>query len=255
MKLFPVHSEEETRTKTVTVKGQTDEREYKVPFTSRMKVAEGDFVYRGQQLTEGSIDPKELLRITNSLTVLTYMLAEIQRVYRQQGVDINDKHVEVLLRQMMRKVRVLDPGASDLLPGNLMDIGDFEDANAETIRTGQQPATCQPVLLGITKAALETKSFLSAASFQETTKVLTDAAISGKKDQLLGLKENVIIGKIIPAGTGVPRYRKMEPDKLTPSKVTEIPMDMDLDFESDLGSGHHLQTVSAPIQSDYHGMP
>lgn len=250
-----VHSEEETRTKTVTVKGQTDEREYKVPFTSRMKVAEGDFVYRGQQLTEGSIDPKELLRITNSLTVLTYMLAEIQRVYRQQGVDINDKHVEVLLRQMMRKVRVLDPGASDLLPGNLMDIGDFEDANAETIRTGQQPATCQPVLLGITKAALETKSFLSAASFQETTKVLTDAAISGKKDQLLGLKENVIIGKIIPAGTGVPRYRKMEPDKLTPSKVTEIPMDMDLDFESDLGSGHHLQTVSAPIQSDYHGMP
>lgn len=243
--------EEETRTKTVTVKGETDEREYKVPYTARMKVSEGDLIERGAQLTEGSIDPKELLRITNSLTVENYMLAEIQRVYRQQGVDINDKHVEVLLRQMMRKVRVLDPGASDLLPGHLMDIGEFEDANEEIIKTGQQPATCQPVLLGITKAALETKSFLSAASFQETTKVLTDAAISGKRDELLGLKENVIIGKIIPAGTGVGRYRHMEPEKLGVEQVVEVPAHEPSDNENPA----EIATITKPIDENYSGMP
>ncbi|AMB99253.1 DNA-directed RNA polymerase subunit beta' [Aerococcus urinaehominis] len=202
------------RSKSVTVKGITDTREYKVPYTARMKVAEGDTIERGGQITEGSIDPKELLEITDTLSVQKYMLSEVQKVYRMQGVDINDKHVEVMVRQMLRKVRVLDPGATELLPGTLMDIGDFTDANREVLKSGEIPATARPVLLGITKAALETNSFLSAASFQETTKVLTDAAIRGKRDELLGLKENVIIGKIIPAGTGMARYRHMEPKKI-----------------------------------------
>ncbi|MCZ0717940.1 DNA-directed RNA polymerase subunit beta' [Aerococcus kribbianus] len=214
-----VNIDEAARTKTVNVKGQVDEREYKIPYTARLKVEEGDQVARGQQLTEGSIDPKELLRVTDSLTVQTYLLAEVQRTYRMQGVDINDKHVEVMIRQMMRKVRVLDPGNTDLLPGKLLDLGDFTDANAEVIRQGLTPATARPVLLGITKAALETNSFLSAASFQETTKVLTDAAIRGKRDNLLGLKENVIIGKIIPAGTGMNKYRKMQPKKINEDLV------------------------------------
>ncbi|WP_268246153.1 DNA-directed RNA polymerase subunit beta' [Aerococcus sanguinicola] len=216
-----INQNEATREKTVNVKGVTDEREYVVPYTARMLVEVGDTIKRGDRLTEGSIDPKELLHITDALTVQTYMLSEIQRVYRMQGVDINDKHVEVMLRQMLRKVRVLDPGATDLLPGKLMDLEDFSKENAEAIKTGSIPATAQPVLLGITKAALETNSFLSAASFQETTKVLTDASIRGKRDNLLGLKENVIIGKIIPAGTGMARYRYMEPKKLGEVPTTE----------------------------------
>jgi DNA-directed RNA polymerase subunit beta' len=176
-----------------------------------MKVAEGDFVHRGQPLTEGSIEPKSLLRVRDVLSVETYLLREVQKVYRMQGVEIGDKHIEVMVRQMLRKVRVMDPGSTDILPGTLMDISDFEDRNRAVINAGEVPATARPVLLGITKASLETNSFLSAASFQETTRVLTDAAIRGKKDSLLGLKENVIIGKIIPAGTGMARYRKMEP--------------------------------------------
>jgi DNA-directed RNA polymerase subunit beta' len=199
------------RSKEVTIKGITDTRTYTVPYTSRMKVAEGDFVHRGDPLTEGSIEPKELLRVRDVLSVETYLLREVQKVYRMQGVEIGDKHIEVMVRQMLRKVRVMDPGSTPILPGTLMDIADFEDQNRAIITAGEVPATARPVLLGITKASLETNSFLSAASFQETTRVLTDAAIRGKKDPLLGLKENVIIGKIIPAGTGMARYRKMEP--------------------------------------------
>jgi DNA-directed RNA polymerase subunit beta' len=199
------------RSKEVTVKGITDTRTYTIPYTARMKVAEGDFVHRGQPLTEGSIEPKSLLRVRDVLSVETYLLREVQKVYRMQGVEIGDKHIEVMVRQMLRKVRVMDPGSTDILPGTLMDISDFEDRNRAVINAGEVPATARPVLLGITKASLETNSFLSAASFQETTRVLTDAAIRGKKDSLLGLKENVIIGKIIPAGTGMARYRKMEP--------------------------------------------
>ena len=226
-----IEEDEASRTKTVFVKGMTDSREYKVPYTARMNVAEGDTVHRGQQLTEGSIDPKDLLRVTNTLTVETYMLDEVQRVYRSQGVDINDKHVEVMVRQMLRKVRVLDPGSTDLLPGKLMDTADFTDANTQAIRSGELPATARPVLLGITKAALETNSFLSAASFQETTKVLTDAAIRGKEDHLLGLKENVIIGKIIPAGTGMARYREMEPKKIGDTQQLIYGEEADVDTE------------------------
>ena len=204
-----------TRVKEVTIKGETDTRTYQVPFTARMKVAEGDLIDRGAPLTEGSIEPKHLLQVCDVLTVENYLLREVQRVYRMQGVEIGDKHIEVMVRQMLRKVRVMDPGDTDILPGTLMDIADFKDRNYEAIISGRTPATSRPVLLGITKASLETNSFLSAASFQETTRVLTDAAIRGKKDHLLGLKENVIIGKIIPAGTGMPRYRNMEPKEVT----------------------------------------
>lgn len=200
-----------TRQKEVTVQGKTDTRTYTVPFTARMKVAVGSEIHRGQPLTEGSIDPKHLLQVRDVLSVENYLLREVQRVYRMQGVEIGDKHIEVMVRQMLRKVRVMDPGDTEILPGTLLDIADFKDQNYKTLVAGGTPATSRPVLLGITKASLETNSFLSAASFQETTRVLTDAAIRGKKDPLLGLKENVIIGKIIPAGTGMAKYRNMEP--------------------------------------------
>ncbi len=214
-----ITEEAATRKKEVTVKGETDTRTYEVPFTARMHVEVGDFIHRGTPLTEGSIQPKHLLQVRDTLSVETYLLAEVQKVYRSQGVEIGDKHVEVMVRQMLRKVRVMDAGDTDLLPGTLMDIADFEQANQQILFDGGVPATSRPVLMGITKASLETNSFLSAASFQETTRVLTDAAIRGKKDPLLGLKENVIIGKIIPAGTGMARYRNLEPL----AKVAETP--------------------------------
>lgn len=198
-------------TKDITVQGETDTRTYSVPFTARIKVQEGDYVHRGDPLTGGSIDPKQLLKVRDRLSTETYMLSEIQRVYRSQGVEVADKHMEVMVRQMLRKVRIMDPGDTDILPGTLLDIADFKRRNYKTLIAGGIPATSRPVLLGITKAALETNSFLSAASFQETTRVLTDAAIRGKNDPLLGLKENVIIGKTIPAGTGMAKYRHMEP--------------------------------------------
>ncbi len=202
------------RTKDVTVKGETDTRTYTLPITARMRVAEGDFIHRGTALNEGSIDPKELIRVRDVLSTETYLLAEVQKVYRMQGIDLLDKHVEIMIRQMMRKVRVMDPGDTDMLPGQLMDIGQFREGNYKTLAAGNIPATARPVILGITKAALETNSFLSAASFQETTRVLTDAAIRGKNDPLVGLKENVIIGKIIPAGTGMSTYRNIKPKEV-----------------------------------------
>ncbi|WHZ32624.1 DNA-directed RNA polymerase subunit beta' [Desemzia incerta] len=209
--VISIEDKQAERIKEVTIKGATDTRTYTVPYTSRMQVAEGDIVQRGQALIQGSIDPKELIDISDVLTVENYMLAEVQKVYRMQGVEIGDKHIEVMVRQMLRKVRVLDPGDTDLLPGAKIDIAEFTEENKAVLTTGGLPATSRPVLLGITKASLETNSFLSAASFQETTRVLTDAAIRGKRDPLLGLKENVIIGKIIPAGTGMRKYRKMDP--------------------------------------------
>ena len=220
---------ESDRSRDITVKGVTDTRTYNVPYTSRLKVAEGDSVERGQALTEGSIDPKELLRVTDVLTVENYLLREVQAVYRGQGVEIGDKHVEVMVRQMLRKVRVMDPASTDILPGALLDISDFAKANTNAIQAGEVPATARPVLMGITKAALETKSFISAASFQETTRVLTDAAIRGKKDALLGLKENVTIGKLIPAGTGMTRYRKLETNIQPPVVEAE---DEDIELEN-----------------------
>ncbi|MCT3031103.1 DNA-directed RNA polymerase subunit beta' [Pediococcus parvulus] len=220
------------RSKEVTIKGETDTRTYTLPITARMKVAEGDFIHRGSALNEGSIDPKELLKVRDVLSTENYLLREIQRVYRMQGVEILDKHIEIMVRQMLRKIRVMDPGDTDVLPGTLLDINDFKDANYKTLIAGGIPATARPVLLGITKAALETNSFLSAASFQETTRVLTDAAIRGKNDPLVGLKENVIIGKIIPAGTGMPDYRKIIP-KTVGGKVAEPKSLSDVEKEMD----------------------
>ena len=187
---------------------------YKVPFGSRIKVKDGQIVEAGDVLTEGSINPHELLKIKGKYGVQDYLLKEVQRVYRLQGVDINDKHIEVIIRQMMRRVKVEDPGETDLLPGGLIDVFVFEEKNAMAVAAGKKPAKARPVLLGITKASLVTESFLSAASFQETTRVLTEAALKGKVDSLLGLKENVIIGKLVPTGTGVSRYRNLKIDFL-----------------------------------------
>lgn len=199
--------------KEITIQGDVETRKYQAPYNARLKVIEGDNVERGQVLTEGSIDPKQLLKVKDVSTVQEYLLKEVQKVYRMQGVEIGDKHIEVMVRQMLRKVRVIEAGDTDLLPGSLLDIHQFAEANADAVMNGKNPATCRPVILGITKASLETESFLSAASFQETTRVLTDAAIKGKRDELLGLKENVIIGKLVPAGTGMQRYRQIRIEK------------------------------------------
>lgn len=183
---------------------------YQVPYGSRLKVNAGQMVQAGDELTEGSVNPHDLLKVKGARGVQTYLLREVQRVYRLQGVDINDKHIEVMVRQMLRKVKVEESGDTILLPGVLVDIFEFEAENEKVLEAGGEPATARSVLLGITKASLATESFLSAASFQETTRVLTDAAIKGKVDPLMGLKENVIIGKLIPAGTGMTRYRNIK---------------------------------------------
>ena len=193
----------------IEVQGEAESKVYSITYGSRIRVSEGQHIEAGDELTEGSIDPKDMLRIKGIRGVQNYILQEVQRVYRNQGVEINDKHVEVMVKQMLRKIRIVDAGDTTLLPGAFVDIHEYESANSEAIFAGLEPAVAKPVLLGITKASLETDSFLSAASFQETTRVLTDAAIKGKVDQLLGLKENVIIGKLIPAGTGMPRYRNI----------------------------------------------
>ena len=213
-----------TRTREITVKGKTDTRSYTVGMADVLMVEEGEFIHRGAPLIQGSIEPKHLLQVRDALSVETYLLGEVQKTYRSQGVEIGDKHIEVMVRQMLRKVRIMDNGSTDVLPGTLMDISDFEALNETALLNGEMPATGRPVLMGITKASLETNSFLSAASFQETTRVLTDAAIRGKEDHLLGLKENVIIGKIIPAGTGMFRYRNIEPlaDLTNAPEVKEV---------------------------------
>ncbi|MFD1954025.1 DNA-directed RNA polymerase subunit beta' [Paenibacillus thailandensis] len=193
----------------IEVQGEAETKVYAVTYGSRIRVTEGQHVEAGDELTDGSIDPKDMLRIKGIRGVQNYILQEVQRVYRNQGVEINDKHIEVMVKQMLRKIRIVDAGDTTLLPGSFVDMHEYEDANRDAIMAGKEPAVAKPVLLGITKASLETDSFLSAASFQETTRVLTDAAIKGKVDQLLGLKENVIIGKLIPAGTGMTRYRNI----------------------------------------------
>ena len=193
----------------VIVTSKDDSRTYTIPFGSKLKVKDGDEVKAADPLIEGSINPAEILAIKGPEGVYEYVISEIQKAYRNQGVDINDKHVEVIARQMLRKVRVDDGGDTDMFPGSLVDMYEFEDKNKEAVEQGKRPATGKRALLGITKASLATDSFLSAASFQETTRVLTEAAIKGKEDDLIGLKENVIIGKLIPAGTGMKRYKKI----------------------------------------------
>ena len=199
---------------TITNSETGEESQVLIPYGARLKVKEGDTVEKGQELTSGSSDPQDILRIKGEHAVQEYIIAEIQKVYRRQGVDINDKHIEIIIRQMMRKVRVVDPGSYEIFADSIIDkseLLDYEKRYEEDKAAGKDvtPITVSPVLLGITKSALATESFLSAASFQETTKVLTEAAIKGKEDQLIGLKENVIIGKLIPAGTGLERYRRV----------------------------------------------
>ena len=201
---------EDKKKKEVIITSKDNSKSYTIPFGSKLKVADGDTVEAGDPLTEGSINPNDILIIKGTEGVYTYLVQEVQKVYRNQGVDINDKHVEVIGRQMLKKVRVEDNADTDMFPGALVDMYEFEDKNKEAEEKGLRPATGKRVLLGITKAALATDSFLSAASFQETTRVLTEAAIKGKVDDLEGLKENVIIGKLIPAGTGMEKYKEIK---------------------------------------------
>ena len=200
----------------------TDES-YHIPYGAKIHVAEGDKVEVGDRLTEGSLNPHDILRISGPAATRHYLVQQVLGVYKSQGVEINDKHVEVMVRQMMRKYKIDEAGDTNMLPGSVVDIAQFEDENDEVLAEGKQPATGHPILLGITKASLATDSFLSAASFQETTRNLTDAAIKGKVDPLLGLKENVIIGKLIPAGTGMPKYRNIQLKLHRPVEVSEEP--------------------------------
>ncbi len=205
---------------------------YQVPYGARLKIKENEVIEAGEELTEGSINPHDLLKVRGIRGVQLYLLQEVQRVYKLQGVDINDKHIEVMIRQMLKKVKLDDAGDTELLPGSLEDSFTVEDVNRKVMEAGGSPAVARPVLLGITKASLATDPFLSAASFQETTRVLTDASIKGKVDPLLGLKENVIIGKLIPAGTGMSRYRNIRVLPL----YDEPPVDeMDFEVQEDEG--------------------
>ena len=185
---------------------------YLIPYGSRLKVKDGQVLEAGDELTEGSVNPHDILKIKGVRAVQDYMIQEVQKVYRLQGVEINDKHIEVIVRQMLKKIRVEESGDSDYLPGINVDALEFTELNEKLEAEGKEPAKGTQIMLGITKASLATNSFLSAASFQETTKVLTDAAIKGKVDPLIGLKENVLIGKLIPAGTGMKRYRNVKLD-------------------------------------------
>ncbi len=215
-----VKIKETKKKKEVVVTSSDNSKTYTIPFGSKMKVRDGDTVEVGEPLIEGSVNPAEILALKGPEGVYEYLITEVQKVYRNQGVDINDKHIEVIGRQMLKKVRVEDNGDTDMFPGALVDMYDFEDKNNEATAEGKRPATGKRVLLGITKASLATESFLSAASFQETTRVLTEAAVKGKVDDLVGLKENVIIGKLIPAGTGMQRYQDLHIN--TEKKLEEV---------------------------------
>ena len=210
----------------VTNRETGESKAYLIPYGSRIKVADGAELEAGDELTEGSVNPHDILRIKGLRAVQDYMIQEVQRVYRLQGVEINDKHIEVIVRQMLKKIRIEESGDTEFLPGTNVDRLEFEDVNEALEAEGKEPATGEQIIMGITKASLATNSFLSAASFQETTKVLTEAAIKGKVDPLVGLKENVIIGKHIPAGTGMRKYRDI---KLS----TEMEMEDELDFDDD----------------------
>ena len=210
-----VEIDETGKRKEVIVVPKEGEREvYQIPYGSRVRVKQGQLVEAGDPLTQGSINPHDIVRVKGIGGVQEYIVKEVQRVYRLQGVDINDKHIEVIVRQMLSKVKVEDPGDTDLLPGGYEDVLTFQECNEEAESQGLRPAVAKRVLLGITKASLATDSFLSAASFQETTRVLTEAAIKGKEDHLIGLKENVILGKLIPAGTGMKKYRNIAVEKI-----------------------------------------
>jgi DNA-directed RNA polymerase subunit beta' len=203
-------NENRKRREVIVITEEGESKTYLIPYGAWIKVKDGDVIEAGDEITEGSVNPHDILKIKGVKGVQTYLLQEVQKVYRLQGVDINDKHIEIIIRQMLRKVKVEDSGDTDLLSGGLVDIFKFEEENQRVIAEGGKPAVGRRALLGITKASLATESFLSAASFQETTRVLTEAAIKGKVDPLVGLKENVIIGKLVPAGTGMSRYRNIQ---------------------------------------------
>jgi DNA-directed RNA polymerase subunit beta' len=197
--------------------------EYPVTKRTRLLVQDGEEVTVGQQLVAGAVDPKNVLRVLGPRATQKHLVDEVQEVYRSQGVEIHDKHIEVIVRQMLRRVTVLDSGDTQLLPGELVERGRFEAANHEVVNAGGKPASARPELMGITKASLATESWLSAASFQETTRVLTEAALAGRSDVLFGLKENVIIGKLIPAGTGLPVYRNVAIEPTEEAKANLFP--------------------------------
>ena len=225
-----VKETKEKREITVVNEDSGETRNYVIPYGSRIKVLDGTYLEAGDELTEGSVNPHDILRIKGAGAVQDYMMREVQRVYRLQGVDINDKHIEIIVRQMLKKVRIEEAGDSRYLPGALIDILELEDENERLLAEGKEPATAEQTLLGITKASLATSSFLSAASFQETTKVLTDAAIKGKIDPLIGLKENVLLGKLIPAGTGLKKYRNLHLD--TGKVVNKIEEADEFDYDA-----------------------
>ena len=229
-----------------------ESKAYLIPYGSRIKVMDGAVLEAGDELTEGSVNPHDILKIKGVRAVQDYMLREVQRVYRLQGVEINDKHIEVIVRQMLQKVRVETNGDSEMLPGVLVDALDFEDTNEKLIEEGKEPAEGKQVLLGITKASLATNSFLSAASFQETTKVLTEAAIKGKVDPLIGMKENVIIGKLIPAGTGMKRYRniKLDSDINEDDELMFDDFDDFDDYEEEIPRDEENEIEEAPVEEE-----
>ena len=229
-----VKETKEKREITVVNEDSGETRNYVIPYGSRIKVLDGTYLEAGDELTEGSVNPHDILRIKGAGAVQDYMMREVQRVYRLQGVDINDKHIEIIVRQMLKKVRIEEAGDSQYLPGALVDILELEDENERLLAEGKEIATAEQTLLGITKASLATSSFLSAASFQETTKVLTDAAIKGKIDPLIGLKENVLLGKLIPAGTGLKKYRNLHLN--TGKVVNEIEEVDEFDYDADYPS-------------------
>jgi DNA-directed RNA polymerase subunit beta' len=195
---------------TVTPIDVGEKKDYLIPRGKHINVYEGDYVRAGEALISGSAIPQDILNIKGEIALARYLVDEVQEVYRLQGVRINDKHIEVIVRQMMRRVKIIDPGDTDFITEEQIDRIKFDDANQEVIKKGKEPAVAEPLILGITKASLSTDSFISAASFQETTKVLTNASIAAKEDYLMGLKENVIMGRIIPAGTGLAEYRSVE---------------------------------------------
>jgi DNA-directed RNA polymerase subunit beta' len=232
--------------KVIITESSGEEHSHSFPARTRLHVSNGDKVEVGQQLNEGSLYPADLLAIRGRTDTELYLVAEVQKVYRAQGVDINDKHIELIARQMLKKVRVESKGSTSLLPGQLEDRGNLKRLNKQTKEGGGTPAKGEEVILGITKASLATESFLSAASFQETTKVLTDAALEGKRDKLVGLKENVIIGKLIPAATGLKHYRTLA---VEPAVPVEPPSDEVLLDEDELAAELGIDGGEAPVES------
>jgi DNA-directed RNA polymerase subunit beta' len=248
-----IEETEKARKIIVTPDDGADEMVYdKISRRVRLRVQDGSHVEVGEKLTEGSVDPHEVLRILGPRAVQLHLVREVQEVYRSQGVQIHDKHIEVIIRQMLKRVTIIDSGSTDFLPGSLVDRGDFETSNRGVLAEGGEPASGRPQLMGITKASLATESWLSAASFQETTRVLTDAAIHAKSDKLIGLKENVIIGKLIPAGTGINRYRnvRVEPTEEARARAYSMAGYDDTDYTT-FGTGDAVRLEDYDFGSGY----